>query len=96
MIFFTQKSARDRAIGESRGIYQRGLVNGEHRWSGSDIQNKWGAGYKDSRDALRQRLLATGLLIDEVVVDGKVFLVVGWTQSEINEVTPGDLLTIWR
>lgn len=96
MICCTNELVEKLATECARGSYQRSLVEGYARWSGSDVNNEWGARYAESRKNLHVRLVARGMHTDEVYVDGKVFLVVGATIEEVNEVTPGDLLTIWR
>lgn len=80
----------------ARGSYQRALVEGFARWSGSDVKNEWGARYAESRKNLHVRLVARGVHTDEVYVDGKVFLVCGATIDEVNEVDANDLLSAWR
>lgn len=96
MIYFANDLVRSLAVECARGSYQLSLVFGQARWSGSDVQNEWGARYAESRKNLHMRLVARGMHTDEVYVDGKVFLVVGATIDEVNELDGDDLLRAWR
>lgn len=96
MIYCTNNLVYDLAMECARGSYQRSLVEGASRWSGSDINNQWGARYAESRKKLHMRLVARGMHTDEVYVDGKVFLVVGATLDEVNDVDADALLRAWR
>lgn len=44
----------------ARGSYQRDLLTGYQRWSGSDIKGKWGGRYRASRHALLARIVNAG------------------------------------
>ena len=51
----------------ARGDYQRALLSGRARWSGSDLQGsaaQYAGRYRRSRDNLLARLLAAGLDAD--------------------------------
>lgn len=51
-----------------KGIYQRALVSGCARWSGSDLQGKarqYGGRYAESRRALASRMREAGLQVSE-------------------------------
>lgn len=96
MIYCTNELVEKLATECSRGSYQLSLVFGQARWSGSDVQNEWGARYAESRKNLHMRLVARGMHTDEVYVDGKVFLVVGATIDDVNGVDADDLLRAWR
>jgi len=61
---WTEDDAIDAALGLCRGDYQRAVVLGEQRWSGSDLRGearKWGLHYKRSRDNLMKRCTAAGI-----------------------------------
>ncbi len=56
------------ALACARGSYQKSLVQGYVRLSGTDLRGKaarWGASYARSRAALVRRLLAAGLAVGE-------------------------------
>ena len=78
-----------------QGNYQRGLVDGFYRWSGSDIQNKWGARYMESRRALRRRLEEAGLTTIETMVAGRSYLIVGISLDDCETVKDDELLDYW-
>lgn len=80
----------------ARGSYQRELVDGNGRWSGSDCRNRWGARYSQSRVSLLERLNGKGLWVDTVVVDGRVFLVVAADERDFDSVDSDELLDAWR
>lgn len=95
VIYCTNDLVEKLATECARGSYQRSLVEGYARWSGSDIQNRWGSRYHQSREALALRLVARGLYIQNYTVDGKKFLVVGMDNDDCNDVDGDDLLDIW-
>lgn len=95
MIYCTNDLVEKLATECARGSYQRSLVEGFARWSGSDIQNQWGARYHESREALAQRLVARGLHLQNYTVNGKKFLIVGVDNDDCNDVDSGDLLDMW-
>lgn len=95
MLYCTNDLVEKLAIECARGSYQRSLVEGCARWSGSDIENKWGARYHKSREALAQRLVARGLYLQNYTIDGKKFLIVGIDNDDCNGVDSDDLLDMW-
>lgn len=95
MIYCTNELVEKLATECARGSYQRSLVEGFARWSGSDIQNQWGARYHESREALAQRLVARGLHLQNYTVGGKKFLIIGIDSDDCNDVDSDDLLDMW-
>jgi hypothetical protein len=60
----TYDQAREQADKLCRGIYQRGLIDGTQRWSGSDLKGtarNFGACYARSRGNLHQRMEKAGI-----------------------------------
>lgn len=96
MIFCTSDFVRTIARECARGSYQRELIDGYRRWSGSDCQNRWGARYNASRQSLLARIVERGLCVDTVVVDGMLFLVVAADERDFDSVDSDELLDAWR
>lgn len=96
MIYCTNKLVRKIAESCARGAYQRELVDGSRRWSGSDCNNRWGAKYHASREAMRARFERAGLDVGEYTVSGKVFLVLGADEWDTGSVDSDTLLDAWR
>ena len=95
MIFCTSDLAWKIARKQVQGVYQRDLLMGVKRISGSDIQNKWPERYKKSRESLIKRIVATGLTVDEQTVGNRCFLVVGVSQDDCEAVTADELDACW-
>lgn len=95
MIYPTSEYVKTQCLKLCRGEYQRNIIEGYHRWSGSDIKNKWGANYYRSRAALRDRIEEYGLSTLDVEITGRVFLVVGTSMDECESVTDISLDEYW-
>lgn len=95
MIYCTSEFVRRACERQARGIYQRDLVNGFRRISGSDITNKWRARYHESRQNLIARIEEVGFIVDEVELDGRLFLVVGTSEADCESVSVDDLNNAW-
>lgn len=95
MLYPTSEYVKNQCLKQCQGSYQRDLVDGFYRWSGSDIQNKWGARYMESRCALWRRLEEDGLITIETMVAGKCYLIVGTSLDECETVTQQELLDYW-
>ena len=95
MLYPTSEYVKKQCFEQCQGSYQRDLVDGFHRWSGSDIQNKWGARYMESRHSLRRRIEDSGLTAIEATVAGRSYLIVGTSLDECETVTQQELLDYW-
>lgn len=95
MLYPTCEYVKNQCLRECQGSYQRDLVDGFYRWSGSDIQNKWGARYMESRRALRSRIEDSGLTTIEVMIAGRLYLIVGISLEHCETVTSEELLDYW-
>ena len=95
MIYCTSLFVEILARKQAQGTYQDRLAAGLQRISGSDIENRWGARYKKSRENLIGRIVATGLTVDEQTVGNRSFLVVGVSQDDCEAVTADELIARW-
>jgi hypothetical protein len=69
---------KEQAYGLAKGDYQRGLLDGTYRWSGSDIKGKYKGSYQSSRNKLLTRLQSAGIPAQKVKKDSnRVVLVIG-------------------
>lgn len=63
---YASDDVKPRALACARGSYQRALLNGKARWSGSDLKGlarRYGGRYAASRAALIARLRSAGLRV---------------------------------
>lgn len=95
MLYPTSEYVKNQCLKQCQGRYQRDLVDGFYRWSGSGIQNKWGNRYAESRRALRSRIEESGLTAIGTIVGGKCYLVVGTSLDDCEAVTEEELLDYW-
>lgn len=95
MLYPTCEYVRNQCFKKCQGSYQRDLIHGLYRWSGSDIENKWGARYMESRRSLRRRIEEAGLTTIETMVAGRSYLVVGVSLDDCETVTTEELLDYW-
>jgi hypothetical protein len=61
--YYVDSDAAERCASLAHGVYQRACLDGGEAWSGATLKGKakkWGAKYTASRDALLDRIDATG------------------------------------
>lgn len=71
IIFFSEKD-RLNAFSLCKGSYQQSLIEGQSRWSGSDLKGKakkFGAKYSRSRNRLVQRMADAGMKLKFVYAE---------------------------
>ena len=95
MIFCTSLFVEKIVRKQAQGTYQDRCAIGLQRISGSDIENRWGARYKKSRENLIKRIVDSGLTVDEQTVGNRSFLVVGVSQDDCEAVTADELIARW-
>jgi len=77
---YCSDSDREKALGEAKGAYQRGLLLGTESWTGSTVRglaSEWPDSYEKSRQNLLNRLHKAGLEYAFEQVEGNRVLVVG-------------------
>jgi hypothetical protein len=86
--YYANEKSKDLASACARGSYQRDLLEGDARWSGADLAGKarsYGARYHESRENLKKRLLASGLVYLEATIGRhrKRILLIGETRKDL-------------
>jgi hypothetical protein len=86
MTFFENDEVKTEALKLAKGSYQKGLLTGENRWSGSDLAGKakkYSSSYYHSRLALSARLKKAGfrLWTGSVPSQGRAHITLVWKED---------------